>query len=380
MLEPNEVAVDFELDDEQRLLRDAIRSFLDDRAPVSTTRVLGAAETGYDHATYRDAASLGLPGLVIPAAHDGGGGDLVDVTIVAEECGRALYASPLAATALVAAVVSEFGTEEQCARVLPGLAAGTETAAAAVAEAGRSWSVTRHEADAVPVAGGFTLRAAKTTVEFADPARWLLVTAGVGGDGDVFLVDRAAVDVTCSRLTTIDLTRSFYDVAIQGAHLGADAKLPGNADAVRRVLDLGALLACADAIGAGRRLLELTVQYARDRVQFGRPIGSFQAIKHKAANMSLWLQASWVATYYAALALSARQDDAHQAVGAAKAYTGDAMSALAGEALQIHGGIGMTWEADIHLYLRRIKTDEVLFGTPTDHCYRLADDRLGSRR
>ena len=150
-----------------------------------------------------------------------------------------------------------------------------------------------------------------------------------------------------------------------------ERRLIGGADIAQRLYDDGAVLTCADALGAGERLLAMTVEYAKVRVQFGRAIGSFQAVKHKCATMRMQLQGARAATYYAAMAADAGAPDASRAASVAKAYVSEAMSRLAGEALQIHGGIGFTWEHDLHLYLRRIKVDEVLFGEPRTHQERL---------
>ena len=180
-------------------------------------------------------------------------------------------------------------------------------------------------------------------------------------------------------MQTVDVSRPFDEVQLEDVVVDPSMLLGGPDDsATQRLLDEGALLTCADAIGVGAQLLEMTVDYAKVRVQFDRPIGSFQAVKHKCANMRMWLQGSWVATYHAAMSLATDAADASRAVSVAKSYTSDAISRLAGEALQIHGGIGMTWEHDLHLYLRRAKTDEVLYGDSALHRYELCKQLVAS--
>jgi alkylation response protein AidB-like acyl-CoA dehydrogenase len=180
--------------------------------------------------------------------------------------------------------------------------------------------------------------------------------------------------VNTRRLQTLDITRRFDEVQLDGLEVEPSTLLAqADESQTQRLLDEAAVLTCADAVGAGLRLLEMTVDYAKVREQFGRPIGSFQVIKHKCADMRIRARAAWVTTYRAAMSLAADAPDASVLTAAAKAYTSEAMSRLAGEALQVHGGIGFTWEHDLHLYLRRIKTDEVIYGDPSLHRRRLTD-------
>jgi alkylation response protein AidB-like acyl-CoA dehydrogenase len=223
-------------------------------------------------------------------------------------------------------------------------------------------------------ADGYQLSGVKTVVQGAGSARWLLVTALLDGAPAGFVLDTEATPVPTRRLQTLDITRRFDEVSLDGVVVDQSRLLGGPDEAAaQRLLDEAAVLTCADAVGAGTRLLEMTVDYAKVRVQFGRAIGSFQAVKHKCANMRLWLQGSRVATYYAAMCLATDTADASIAAAVAKSFTSEAISRLAGEALQVHGGIGMTWEHDLHLFLRRVKTDEVLYGDPALHRARLCD-------
>jgi alkylation response protein AidB-like acyl-CoA dehydrogenase len=371
--------VDFELSDEQAMLRESSRRLLESTTPTSEVRRLADTDTRYDATTWRRGAELGWPLLAVAEAAGGLGGDLVDLAIVVEEHGRAVHPGPLASSALVAIAAARHAPESLRAEVVDGLAAGA-AAAWAFAEPRRPWSISGIAATATKTADGYRLAGTKTAVEGAVGARWLLVTALLDDVPTNFLVDTAAVRVPTRSSETLDLTRRFAEVSLTDVVVPEWSLLPGtDEDAVQRLLDEAAVLVCADAVGVGEHLLAATVEYAKLRVQFGRPIGSFQAIKHKCADMRIRLQASRVATYYAAMALAAGTKDATAAASAAKAYVADAIRRLATEALQVHGGIGMTWEHDLHLYYRRAKADEILVGDAGLHRRRLTDVTVRQR-
>jgi alkylation response protein AidB-like acyl-CoA dehydrogenase len=367
--------MDFTLSVEQRMLVDSTRRLLADISPVSGVRRLGeAAEAGYDHQVWQRGSELGWAALPVPKEYGGLGQDLVDIALIAQEHGRAVQPGPLLSNALVALAVAECPRPDLRATVLPALAAGEETATWAFAEPRQPWDATGIAAVAVADDDGFRLSGVKTAVQDAATARWLLVTARLDGRLAQFLVSRDTPGLTVRRQQTIDITRRLDEVRLADARVPATALLaePAGAQAVAALLRRGAVLISADSIGVGERLLEMSVEYAKLRVQFGRPIGSFQAIKHKCANMRMWLQTSKAATYYAAMAVAANTADAAEAASIAKAHASEAIAALAGEALQLHGGIGFTWEHDLHLYLRRAKANQVLFGAPSLHYEYLA--------
>ena len=200
-------------------------------------------------------------------------------------------------------------------------------------------------------------------------ADWLLVTAATGQGRRLVLVERARTAVEPRR--TLDETRRWYDVVLDGVRVpAADVVAADQAD-IQWLADAAAVLSAADSLGVGERLLEMTVGYVKVREQFGRPLGSFQSVKHKVAGMLTTLKGARAATYYAAMALDAGVADATVAASVAKAFTAEGVAALAGEALQAHGGIGFTWEHDLHLYLRRAKVNEMLYGSPAEHYERL---------
>jgi alkylation response protein AidB-like acyl-CoA dehydrogenase len=360
--------VDFELSEEQELLREATRRLLTTSCPPLRVRELAETAAGFDPALWQRGAELGWPVLAQPEEAGGAGGDLVDLALVAEECGRAVHPGPLVPTALVASAVARLAAAPLRDDVLSTFADGSATGAWAFAEPTAPWNLGGLSAAAEKTSDGYRLSGVKTAVQGARTARWLLVTAQCDGAPANFLLDTRDLLPAIRPLQTLDVSRPFDEVQLDGVVVDPSMLLSGpDESATQRLLDEGALLTCADAVGIGARLLEMTVDYAKVRVQFDRPIGSFQAVKHKCANMRIWLQGSWVATYHAAMSLAVGASDASQAVSVAKSYTSDAISRLAGEALQVHGGIGMTWEHDLHLYLRRAKTDEVLYGDPALH-------------
>ncbi|KPI18898.1 Isovaleryl-CoA dehydrogenase [Actinobacteria bacterium OK074] len=366
--------VNFELSEEQTMLREASRDLLADRAPVERARAWPDDGPDVDPDLWRLTADLGWPGLALPEEYDGTGQGLVELALVAEEIGRALGRGPFAPTAIVGRALATAGPPRLRAEVLPALAAGSAWATWAFAEPGAPWTLDGVRATARPDGadeGTVVLDGVKTAVQDAGGARWLLVTARHEGAPASFLVDRAAPGVTVRRQRVLDPTRSFYEVRFEGVRVPRDHRLDHGPDAVQRLLDEASVLRCADALGVMERLLDLTVEHARNRVQFGRPIGTFQAVKHACADMALLVHGARAATYYAAMAADADADDTARAACAAASHVSAATGDVAGRALQLHGGIGFTWEHDLHLYLRRARTDSVLYGGAAVHRDRL---------
>lgn len=359
--------MDFALSDEQQMLVDASRELLQDRSGPAEVRASMQADAT-EARLWALGAELGWPALAIGEAHGGSAQGLVELTLVAEQLGRAVARGPFVPTMLAAATLSQVADTGPYADVLTALASGSISAAPALAEPGDDIHTIR--ATAQPEGDGYVIVGTRTLVQDAASASWLLVSANVGAAAGVFLVDRSAPGVTVRRQQTLDVTREFDQVVFERAQA---IRLEGGRVDTQRLLDAAAVLTAADSLGAGARLLELTVEYAKVRFQFGRAIGSFQAVKHKCATMRIQLDATRAAVYYAAMAADADADDATRAASVAKAYASQAMSDLAGEALQVHGGIGFTWEHDLHLYLRRIKTNEVLYGDVATHERRVCE-------
>jgi alkylation response protein AidB-like acyl-CoA dehydrogenase len=365
--------MDFELTDEQAMLQDASHDLLSDRAPIAVLRRQLDDDAEVDPALWRLAGELGWTGLLVSEEHGGSGQGLVELALVAEEIGRAVARGPFLRTSLVGLAVDRDGGDALRTDVLPALAEGAVWATWAFAEPHRPWTVEGLSTTARPDGSGVVLSGTKTAVQDADGARWLLVTAGEDGVPTNYLVERSAPGVTVRRQRTLDLTRTFAEVILDGVRVPATHRLGGGEEGVRRLLDDAAVLHAADTLGTLQRMLELTVEYVRVRVQFGRPIGSFQAVKQACATMAMNVQGARAATYYAAMAGDAAADDAARAACAAAAYTSAIAGTVAGSALQLHGGIGFTWEHDLHLFLRRATTDAVLHGDATAHHRRLTD-------
>ena len=347
--------MDFELTEEQAALREVSRSMLAVSCPPRLVRSLANAGQDVDDKLWQRGAELGWIGLAVPEEHDGAGQGLVELCLVAEELGRAAAPGAFLDSALIALVLARRGQDEL---------------AGALAEGRLKASLAHHGS----VAGSYdadelVLSGRATAVQAAAAADWLLVTAASAQGTRLVLVDRARASVEPRR--TLDETRRWYDVVLDGVRVRAADVVTADEAEIQWLTDACAVLTAADSLGVGERLLDMTVGYVKVREQFGRPLGSFQSVKHKVADMLTTLKGARAATYYAAMALDAGVADATVASSVAKAFTGEGVAALAGEALQTHGGIGFTWEHDLHLYLRRAKVNEVLFGAAAEHYERL---------
>jgi alkylation response protein AidB-like acyl-CoA dehydrogenase len=382
--------VNLTLSPEQSFFQETTRRFLEGQAPLTRVRELADEVAGFDRGWWRRGADLGWTAFLVPEDHGGGtlsGGGVADLAIVAEEFGRLVSPGPLHPTNIVAAALAASGTPEQQAEVLPGIVSGDLVATWCFHEPGRGWRPGDVELVARPSGDGFVLAGTKTMVEAAGEADWLLVTARPdAGDGLAqFLVKADAPGVTITPMNAIDLVRRFGQVAFDDVALSGAARV-GSGDAtddVERQLQIGATLECAQMAGAADRVLEFTVQYAFDRYSFGRQLASYQALKHRFADMKLVLEATHATVDGAAQALDgaagtgngtggAPAMSAARLVSAAKVYAGDRVPELVQDCVQMHGGIGVTWEHDIHLYLRRVTLARALYGTPDDHRERLA--------
>ncbi len=366
----------FAYDDDQELLRSSTRGFLESHHPIAAVRRVIEQPDTLDRDVWREGAALGWTALLVPEAHDGGSvtrQPVVDLAAVAEELGRQLYPGPVLATNVVADVVSRAGSEEQRKHHLGPLARGETVATWCLSADGTV------ERDAVGVhvtvdAGRVRLDGVARFVHDAHVADLLLVTATSTGGPSLVLVPLPTEGVSARPLGGIDLTRRLCEVRFDAATVPDDhviGALGGAAPSVDRALRLATVVQSAEAVGAAEHLFDVTVQYAKDRVQFGRAIGSFQAIKHRLADLHIELEAARAAARYAALAVADDRDDRDESVAVAGAYVRDAVAHLCGESLQIHGGIGFTWEHDVHLYMRRAKTDQALYGDPPWHRERL---------
>ena len=366
----------FAFGEDQELLRRTTRKFLDSRHPIAATRSRIENDVTLDRDVWREGAGLGWTAMLVPEEYDGGSitdQPVVDLVALAEELGRQLYPGPVLATNVVADAIATSGTDGQRKEHLPAIAAGDSIATWCLTGDG-STDLAAVEVCINGKGANLRLTGCARFVHDAHVADLLLVTAREGDDLSLVTVPADTAGVTTRVLGAIDLTRRFCevrfdDVAVDPSQVHGDR---GNAhESIERALRLATVLQAAEAAGAAEHLFELTVQYAKDRVQFGRAIGSFQAIKHRLADLLIEVEAARAAARYAALAVADNRDDRDEAVAVAGSYVREAFSHVCGEALQVHGGIGFTWEHDVHLFLRRAKTDQALYGEPSWHRERL---------
>jgi alkylation response protein AidB-like acyl-CoA dehydrogenase len=371
-------AVEFGFSEEQEELRRSVRRFLEDKSPKTEVRRLMETTEGYDPAVWTQMGSqLGLQGMAIPEGLGGLGFSYVELGIVFEEMGRALLCAPYFATvALAANALLCSGDEAAQKDYLPGIASGETVATLALTEDSGSWDLEAVTCSGSNSGEAWTLTGHKMYVIDGTTASLVLVVARSEEGVSLFAVDGDAPGLTRTALNTMDQTRK--QARLELAEV--PARLIGTAGAAAsglgKALDLAAVALAAEQVGGAQQVLEMSVDYAKTRIQFGRPIGSFQAIKHKCADMLLEVESAKSASYYAEWAAAEASDELGVAACMAKAYCSEAYFHAAAENIQIHGGIGFTWEHDAHLYFKRAKSSEIYLGDPYYHRELLAQ-RLG---
>jgi alkylation response protein AidB-like acyl-CoA dehydrogenase len=360
--------MDFSFTSDQQLLRNAARSFLDERMKSATVRQLWDDPRGESETLWKDMAQLGWLGLSLPESAGGSGLGMVETAIVLEEIGRASCPTPYWPTLLAATAIADAGTDAQKKRWLPAVATGDARASLAFLDTDLDWSPAAIATRAEKAADGWRLTGTKRWVPWAHVANVLLIPAR-GPDGlTIFPVDPASPGVTVSPVQGMDFGTRWATVGLREVRATESLGASGSAEPLLgKLLRRGAVGAAAEMLGAARRCLDMAVGYAKIREQFGQPIGSFQAIRHKCSEMLLEVENSHSAVYYAAWALDADAEDADVAASIAKAYVGDASRRVCSEAIQVHGGIGFTWEYDLHLYFKRAKALESLYGDADHH-------------
>ena len=362
--------MDFSFTPDQTLLKNSARAFLDEHCKPATVRLLWDDPRGESEAMWKEMAQLGWLGLSLPEEHGGSALGMVETALLLEELGRAAYPGPYWPTMLAAAAIAETGTEAQKQRWLGAIASGDARATVALLDADLDWSPDAIATRAEKTPAGWTLSGLKRYVAWSHVASVLLVPARAPEGVSLFLVDPAAAGLTSSPLQCMDPGTRWVNLALDRVPVRAEDLLgaPGSAASVlQRLLRRAGVGAAAEMLGAARRCLDMAVGYAKVREQFGQPIGSFQAIRHKCADMLLEVENSHSAVYYAAWALDAGAEDAETAASIAKAYVGDASRKVCGEAIQVHGGIGFTWEFDLHMYFKRAKALEAQYGDADHH-------------
>lgn len=370
--------VNFAFSDEQEQLRGFVRSFLEEKSSEADVREQMETERGFDDAVWSQMGEqMGLQGLIVPEEFGGQGFGYVELIVVLEEMGRSLLCAPYFSTVVLAAnTLIHSGDDTAKQAHLPGIAAGSTIAALAFTEENGGWDEASITMAATSADDGWTLDGTKSYVIDGHTADLLIVAARTDAGVSLFTVDPSAAGVERTALATMDQTRKQAKISFSGTPatlIGTDG---GGWAVLERVLDLAAVALAAEQVGGAQMCLDMAVEYAKVRVQFGRPIGSFQAIKHKCADMLLEVESAKSAAYYAAWCASELNDELPQVASLAKAYCSEAYFHSAAENIQIHGGIGFTWEHPAHLYFKRAKSSELLFGDPSYHRELLAQ-RIG---
>src|SRR5262245_33766770 len=379
--------IQFAFTDEQEQFRAAIRRFLHEKSPPTEVRRLMDTAAGYNPEVWHQLSEqLALPGIHIPEQYGGAGFGMVELCIVMEEMGRALLCAPyLSTTVLATNAILNAGTEGQKLSLLPELASGARLAALAVTEPNGQWDPHAIELVATPVAEGFLLEGAKSYVVDGHVADLLVVAGRVprtaGYDGlALFTVRADASDVDRRLQDSMDATRKLARIEFHGAPAQLLCNVKDGANALVRTLNQAAIALANEMVGGAQALLDAAVNYAKLRVQFGRTIGSFQAIKHKCADLLLDLELAKSAAYYAAQAAAADDPEWAALACVAKAAASETYLRIAADCIQIHGGIGFTWDNDTHLWFKRAKSSEVFLGQPHYHRELLLQRRSEERR
>jgi alkylation response protein AidB-like acyl-CoA dehydrogenase len=374
--------MDIGFTEEQELLRDTARKFLDSECDTKFVRRMMATEAAVTPEFWGKLAENGWLGIAFPEEYGGSGLGLVDLVVLMEEVGRAVMPGPFPATVLLGgAAIAEAGSPSQRHEFLPGIAAGDVKATLAATEPNARWDAAGITLAGREERGGFTLSGTKLFVPDAHQADVLVVAARTSDgstmeDGvSLFLVPKGTAGVAVRVLPSVDETRKLCEVTFDNVTVPATAllgDLNGGWPALARVIDRAAVALAAEMCGAAQRVLDMTVEYAKLRVAFGKPIGSYQGVKHKCADMLIEIENAKSLTYYAAWAFDEGEADAAMAVSMAKAAASDAGRKVCAAGIQLHGGIGMTWEHDLQLYLKRAKASEIALGDATWHRERIA--------
>jgi alkylation response protein AidB-like acyl-CoA dehydrogenase len=366
--------IQFAFSDEQEQFRTSIQRFLNDKSPPTEVRRLMATAQGYDPEVWRQLSDeMALPGIHVPEQYGGAGFGMVELCIVAEELGRSLLCAPYFSTAVLAAsAILNAGMEAQKARFLPDLSSGARLATLAITELDGNWDPASIGTVVTPDGDGYRLEGVKSYVVDGHVADLLVVAARlpqtVGRKGlALFTVDANAGGVERRLLESMDPTRKLARVDFQRAQANLLGNIEDGATSIDRTIDQATIALANEMMGGAQALFDSAVKYAKMRVQFGRAIGSFQAIKHKLADMLLEVELAKSAAYYAAQAAAAQDAEWPALACLAKAAASESYLHTAIETIQIHGGIGFTWDNDTHLWFKRAKSSEVFLGQPNYH-------------
>ncbi|HEY2332679.1 MAG TPA: acyl-CoA dehydrogenase family protein [Acidimicrobiales bacterium] len=368
--------MDLDLTDDQELLRETTARFIEADCDLVHVRALADSATGVDEGYLAKGAELGWFALLVSEELGGGsisGSGLRDAVVIAEERGRQLQPGPFVPANVVAFALSQAGNDEQQNKILPSLIDGSSVATWAIANATGAWEP-GSGVQATPSGTGYVLNGRANLVQDAELADWILVVATSAEGLCQFLLPASAPGLTVNKLESLDLSRRFGEVVLDGvqADAGSAVGAPGqSADLIERELQVALVLTVSESVGAMNRIFEITLDYAKARTAFGRPIGSFQAIKHSLADTGLLLEMAQGMATAAARAVGDERPDAGEVASMAKSLVGDNGVALSQNCFQTFGGIGYTWEHDQHLFLRRLAMDALLYGEPAAHRERI---------
>jgi alkylation response protein AidB-like acyl-CoA dehydrogenase len=355
--------VNFDLTDEQQMLQAAAREFLAARLKSARIRALAESDDAFDEDLWREMSELNWPGLMVSEKYGGQELGTIELAVLMEQLGYALTPGPILSSMLAAIALETAATEDQKERYLAPLATGEQRGTLALFDAGAGWSPHDITLEPEPTNGGYVLSGEKLFVLDAATADFFIV--GATGDRR-FIVEPGTGGVSIVPTPTIDATRKQYAVKLDGVKVGADSAFGGDG-AMGPARARAYTAVAAELTGVAQRAMEMAVGYAKERKQFGRPIGSYQAVSHRCAQMLLETEAARSAAYYAAWAADNEPETAPLAASMAKAYASDAGTRVTGASLQVHGGIGFTWEHDLHLFLKRASADAVMFGDARWH-------------
>jgi alkylation response protein AidB-like acyl-CoA dehydrogenase len=360
----------FDLTDEQQAIKSTAHDFLAARYRSERIRELAESEHGFEQSDWDEMAELGWTGLALPEEWGGQGLGIVELAVLFEEMGYALAPSPLFSNTIAGLALALCGSDDQRERFLRPLASGEMRGTPALWDAGSPATVGGFEMEGRPDGNGIVLDGEKVLVMDAAAADFLVVATA---DGRRHLVERGAAGVTVTPATSIDLTRRLYAVRFDGVEVAAEDTMPAEAADYFPVFFRLCVALAAESTGIAQRTMEMAVEYAKDRQQFGRPIGSYQAVSHRCAQMLLETENSRSAVYGAAWAADAEPESLPLAASMAKAYASDAGWRVPDASIQVHGGIGFTWEHDLHFFLKRGKANATMFGDSKWHRDRVAD-------
>ena len=360
--------MNFDLTDEQRMLQEAAREFLAARLKSERIRELAGSDDAFSEDLWREMSTLNWPGLMVSEKYGGQELGTIELAVLMEQLGYALVPGPILSSMLTAIALETAATDEQKERYLAPLATGEQRGTLALWDAGAGWAPDDVTLEPERANGGYVLRGEKLFVLDAATADFFIV--GATGDRR-FIVERDAEGVSIAPTPTIDATRKQYAVKLDGVKVDEEAAF-GGADAMAPARVRAYIALAAELTGIAQRTMEMAIEYAKERKQFGRPIGSYQAVSHRCAQMLLETEGARSASFYAAWAADNEPETADLAASMAKAYASDAGTRVTGASLQVHGGIGFTWEHDLHLYLKRASSDAVMFGDARWHRERVA--------